>query len=75
MDHDSELFEAIEDLVAEGDIEVGTPAYGIAQQVVDLGYDSLSPKQRALYDAVVIPALERRGEELRLLRIVSSAPD
>ena len=56
----------------EGELETGTPAFGIAQQVIHDGYDSLPPKQRTLYDAVVIPALKRRGEELRMIRITNS---
>jgi hypothetical protein len=31
-DYDAELFEAIEDLVAEGEIEEGSPAHGIARK-------------------------------------------
>ena len=75
-DHiDFDLHEAIQDLLDEGILEEGTPAYGIAQQVIHTGYDSLSPKQRTLYDAVVIPALTERGEELKNMQISNSNPD
>jgi hypothetical protein len=48
-DHiDFDLHEAIQDLLDEGMLEEGTPAHGIAQQVIHTGYDSLSPKQRTL---------------------------
>jgi hypothetical protein len=67
-DYDAELFDAIEDLVAEGELEKATPAFGIAQQVIHRGYDSLSPSQRTIYDAIVIPALERREAELQEIR-------
>ena len=67
-DYDVELHEAIRDLVEEGILEKATPAYGVAQQVIHIGYDSLSPKQRWLYDQVVIPALTRRADELERLR-------
>jgi hypothetical protein len=70
---DFELHEEIEDLVDEGELEQGTPAYGIAQQVIHRGLDSLSPKQRWVWDTIVAPALERREKELRLLEIVNSA--
>jgi hypothetical protein len=63
----------IEDLVAEGELEKGTPAHGIAQRVIHMGYDSLSPKQRWVYDTIVIPALDRREKELRLLEIANNA--
>lgn len=58
-DHvDFELYEAISDAVDEGYLEEGTSAYGIAQQVVDQGYDSLSDKQKWVYDNKVLPALK-----------------
>jgi hypothetical protein len=75
-DHiDFDLHEAIQDLLDEGMLEEGTPAHGIAQQVIHTGYDSLSPKQRTLYDAVVIAALKKRGEELKNIQITNSNPD
>lgn len=75
-DHiDWELLELIRDLVDEGEIEEGTPAYGVAQQVIHSGYESLSAKQRAVYDLNVLPALERRAEELRAIQVANSAPD
>jgi hypothetical protein len=72
-DYNVDLYEAVEDLIDERELEKGTPAYGIAQQVIHMGYDSLSPKQRTLYDAVVIPALRRRGRELRIIQTMNSA--
>lgn len=58
-DHvDFELHEAIEMLVEEGYLEEKTPAYGIAQQVIHQGYESLSDKQRWVYNSVVVKALE-----------------
>jgi hypothetical protein len=75
-DHiDFNLYEAIQDLVNEAILEKGSPAHGVAQQVVHSGYESLSPKQRILYDAVVKPALEKRGQELEIRRVVNSNPD
>jgi hypothetical protein len=42
-DHvDWQLHEEIEALVADGELEEGTPAYGVAQRVIH--GDSLSPK-------------------------------
>lgn len=72
-DFDEVLNAAIEDLVDEQLLEVGTPAYGIAQQVITRGYNSLSPKQRTLYDAVVLPLLQERYNELRAIEIVNSS--
>ncbi|WMT76850.1 hypothetical protein [Bradyrhizobium sp. Ash2021] len=62
-------------MLDEGMPEEGTSAYGIAQQVIHTGYDSLNPKQHTLYDAVVIPALTKRGEELKDIQIINSNPD
>jgi hypothetical protein len=73
-DHiDELLYEEIEDLVAEGALEEGTPAYGVAQKVIHEGYDLLSPNQRWVFDTYVVPALERRKKELRLLEIANNA--
>ena len=73
-DHiDELLYEEIEDLVAEGAFEEGTPAYGVAQKVIHEGYDLLSPNQRWVFDTYVAPALERRKKELRLLEIANNA--
>jgi hypothetical protein len=75
-DHiDFQLYDAVRDLVDEGAIEEGTPAYGVAQQVIHSGYESLRPKQRTLYDAVVGPALAKRAEDARITEIMNSAPD
>jgi hypothetical protein len=71
-DIDFELYEAIVDLVDEGYLEEGAPPYGIAQQVIHNGYESLSPKQRYIYDTVVVPALEKRGDELETRRILET---
>jgi hypothetical protein len=75
-DHiDSELHDAIQDLVAGSLLEEGTPAYGIAQQVIAQGWDSLSDKQRCVYQKHVEPLLQKRGEELRIQEIIYSNPD
>jgi hypothetical protein len=57
-DHDHELYEDLQELVSTGQLEAKTPAHGIALQVVDDGYKSLSENQRAVYDSVIVPALE-----------------
>jgi len=75
-DHiDMDLHYAITDLVDEGYIEDKSPAYGVAQQVIHSGYDSLSQKQRILYDSVVVPALSERGKEIKMIHITNSAQD
>jgi len=63
-DHvDFELYDTITDAVDEGYIEEGTPAYGVAQQVIHSGYDSLTDKQKWVYDNQVEPALKRLFEQ------------
>jgi hypothetical protein len=75
-DHiDFELHDAIEDLVAEGVLEKGTPAYGIAQQIIDQGWGSLSEKQRWVFEKQVAPLLQRRAESIRIQEIINSNPD
>ena len=47
---DFELAEAIEELLESDQIDHGSPPYGVAQQVINSGYESLSARQRAIYD-------------------------
>jgi hypothetical protein len=56
-----DLLWAIEGLLEDGEIESGTPAYAIARQVAHQGFASLTASQQAIYNRVVIPALERRS--------------
>ena len=72
---DFELHDLIQDLEDEGVLARGTPAFGIAQQVIHQGLNSLSETQRAIYELVVIPALRKRGEELRVQQILNSTQD
>jgi hypothetical protein len=75
-DHiDFELHDQIEDLVDEGIIENPSTPYGVAQQVINEGYESLSPRQRWVYDTVIGPALQERAKELEMMRIMNSNPD
>jgi hypothetical protein len=61
---DEDLSEAIRDLVKRGELDEGAPAFGAALQAMHGGYNSLSRMQRALYDRVIAPALQRRAERL-----------
>ena len=74
-DYDEELYLMIEDLVDEGELEKDTPAYGISQQVIHQGYDSLTPRQKSVYDKIVVPALERLAERYEANRRQNSWPD
>ncbi len=72
-DYDDELYDRITDLVDELELEKGSDAFGVAMQVVHQGYRSLTPRQRALYDAKVAPLLERQAEERETKQILDSA--
>lgn len=72
---DLDLLEAIQDLLDEGYLEENSDAHGVARKVIHEGYESLTPKQRVLYDAVVIPALSKRAGETRIIQIMNSAAD
>jgi len=69
-DHiDFELYETVSDAVDEGFIEEGTPEYGIAQQVIHQGYESLTDRQKWVFDHKAWRALkglqENRDAERR----------
>jgi hypothetical protein len=74
-DHvDWELNDAINDLIDEGLLEEGTPAYGVAQQVIHSGVESLSKDQRRVWDRYVWEPLAQRQKKLEIQRIVDSNP-
>lgn len=75
-DHmDWELNDAIQDLVDEGLLAEDTAGYGVAQQAIQEGYDSLSPKQKHVFDRHVGELLSKRGKALEVQRILDSNPD
>ncbi len=47
---DPEFTEIIAQIVSDDYLQPGTAAYGITQQVLHKGYDSLSRRQRYIYD-------------------------
>lgn len=72
-DYDMELYEAIKDLVDQNILVKGTAACGIAQQVIHDGYERLTYAQRVIYNAVVVPAVKRREQQLEAIRHASLA--
>jgi hypothetical protein len=63
-DLDFDLHNAIQELIAEGLLEEHSEPHRVARIVIHDGYDSLTPAQQTLYDAVVTPALRKRSEEI-----------
>lgn len=64
-DFDAELLELLQEAIDSGalDEEADRNAIGVARQVVDMGYDSLTPKQKGLYNAKVAPAIKAVAKE------------
>ena len=62
-DLDFDLHNAVQDLIAVGLLEENSEPHCVARLVIHDGYDSLTPAQRTLYDAVVTPALRTRESE------------
>lgn len=59
---DSELSDLISDAVDDGYIEEKTAAHGIALQVINQGFSSLTDAQKRVYNAYISPALKRLQE-------------
>lgn len=75
-DHvNTELADAITDLVEEGLLEEGTAAYGIAQIAIDNGADSLTNEQRRVYEKYVEAPLGKRQKQLEVQRVIDSNPE
>ncbi len=75
LDIDEDLLLAIDDLVDEGHLQEASPAYGVAQRVVHFGYESLSNKQRFVYDRDVVPMLVERAKEIKVIEKMNSNPE
>ena len=60
-DFDTRLQENIRTLLLKNELREGTPAFGIAIQVVRQGVRSLSWKQRFIYLEEMVPLLRRHG--------------
>lgn len=60
-DFDTRLQENIRTLLLKNELREGTPAFGIAIQVVGQGLRSLSWKQRFIYLEEMVPLLRRHG--------------
>ena len=52
-----DLINWVEHAAQQGLLPTGSPGYALAQQAIDKGLDSLSPQQRGLYIAQVVPVL------------------
>jgi hypothetical protein len=72
---DFELNEAIQDLIESGVLNDKDDACGVARQVIHQGYGSLTPKQRSLYDQIIVPVLKKRAQDLETARVIDSNPD
>ena len=64
-DTDLDSCDDIQHLLAEGILKPHTPAYAVARQAIALGINSLSNRQRFIYDVVIAPALEGLAVEER----------
>ena len=53
--------EDIRMLLSKNELSDGTPAFGIAMQIVRQGFRSLSWKQRFIYLEEMVPLLRRHG--------------
>jgi hypothetical protein len=60
-DFDIRLQKSIRTLLLKNEFEEGSPAFGVAHQVVRQGFRSLSWKQRFIYLEQMEPLLRRHG--------------
>ena len=60
-DFDVRLQENIQSLLSKSELRDGTPAFGIAAQILSQGFHSLSWKQRFVYLEELAPILRRHG--------------
>lgn len=75
MEYDYELYEMLQEAVDEGSIEVGTPAYGVALQLIESGHDSLTDKQKWVYENHVVPHFKKIDQHRIIDARKSGMPD
>jgi hypothetical protein len=63
-----EFADSVSDVFEEGYVVGHKAAYGIGQRIIHQGLDSLTPKQRTIFDAVISPAMRRRYSYLERQR-------
>ncbi|WET11892.1 hypothetical protein P3S72_07105 [Pseudomonas sp. D3] len=74
-DHGNEdLRLAYDDLINEGLIDPSSDEAGVARQVIEQGFDSMSPKQKHIYEARFEPVLVLRAKRLEVQRVIDSNP-
>lgn len=57
--YDFELAEMVDEAVEEGLLDEHSAGYGVAQQVITQGRESLSARQAAVFDGQVVDALKK----------------
>ena len=75
MDFNEDLQLAYEDLVDEGMIDPDSDEAGVARQVIHQGFESMTDKQRHVYETLYGPVLVRRAKQLEVQRIIDSHPE
>jgi len=74
-DHvDWELQDALEEAVERGFLDRDDLGYRVAQQVIHLGYDTLSFKQRTAYDRGVVPQFTAAAREIERDALLARFP-
>ena len=62
ISREDELLWAIENLLEDGEIDSGTPAYAVACKAAREGRSALTLWERGIFDRDIKPALSRRAE-------------
>lgn len=66
------LAEELETLIGEGELEEGTASYGVAKQIIGRGIETLSEKQRVLFDGLIRDRLDRAARDREIARLVNN---
>jgi hypothetical protein len=77
-DHiDFDLYQGLQEALARGYLneDVHKSEIGIAKQVIDRGIESLSSKQRFLYDKTILPALVASANDAEVEEKIIRSPE
>lgn len=66
--------EQLERLIRDGNLQEGTPAFGIARQMIEKGSDSLTEKQLKVFHGHILPLIAANENDQAMQRAIDRDP-
>lgn len=72
---DPDFTEQLELLVQDGRLDEGTPAYGIARQIIERGFNTLTDKQATVFHQHIMPLIDESENEQAMQNAMAKERD